>query len=237
MKIIVLSLNPIKEKDVLINAISEDSYLTFKAHGVLSPTSKNASINNVLAMGDVVITQNKTGTHSLKECSLNFIPDFTSSNLTYLTVIQLLYESTNKMLEDEEKYLAFPYLEKALLALQKGEKPLFIAVAYLAKLIKLSGSSFEINRCVVCGSKQNITGFSFIEGGYICKNCIDDNMDSSLTRYQLMIIRLLCGTVDFDFSKLEYQEEDVLFLLRKFVIYISDAIGINIESIKLLIKF
>lgn len=237
MKIIVLSLNVVKEKDVLINAISSEAYLTFKAHGVLSPTNKNASINNVLAMGDAIITQNKTGTKSLKECSVNYIPDFTSNNLTYLTVINLLYEATNKMLEDEEKYLAFPYLEKALLMLKDAKHPLFIAIAYLAKLIKLSGSSFEINRCVICGKKQNIVGFSFIDGGYICKDCMDENMDLTLTRYQLSIIRLLCGTTDFDFSNLEYKEEEVLFLLRKFIVFISDAIGIDLESAKLLIKY
>lgn len=36
MKIIILSISPYKEKDIIVNAISEIGLITFKANGVLS---------------------------------------------------------------------------------------------------------------------------------------------------------------------------------------------------------
>lgn len=237
MKIIVLSLTSVKEKDVLINAISEEEYLTFKAHGVLAPNNKNASINNLLAISDVVITNNKTGTKSLKECSVISLVDLTSSNLEMMTVVNTLSEATNKMLADEEKHLAFNYLEKTLYALKEAKYPLLNLIAYLAKLIKLSGVSFEINHCVGCGTKKDITAFSFIDGGYVCKNCLDDNTDLSLSNYQLLMIRTLCGTTTYDFNNIEYRESEILILLGRFLSYINDGIGVYLESPKLILKY
>ena len=237
MKIIILSLVKIKEKDVLVTALSEEEVITFKAHGALSPNNKNAAINNILTILDAEITTNKTGTKSLKECSVISVPDFTSVDLNYMATINSIAEATNKMLDEEERHLAFPYLEKALYALKEAKYPLLVLIAYLAKLIKLSGGSFEINRCVACGRKQNIVAFSFIDGGYICKDCLDDNTDLSLSTYSLALIRTLCGTQDFNFNLVEYNEGEVLILLKKFIIYISDGIGVFIESPKLITSY
>lgn len=236
MKIIILSLSKYGEKDAIVNAISEDEYLTFKAHGVTNPTSKNAVINNHLAVLDAVITTNKTGTKSLKECSPILLLDYSQSDLIYLATINTILEATNKMLSDDEKHLAFPYLEKALFILKDTKYPLFLLIAYLAKMIKLSGASFEINHCVGCGSKKDIVAFSFFEGGYICKNCLDENIDTNLTTYQLLMIRLLCGSKEFDFTDMEYNEGELLLLLKRFIFYIEDVVGVVIGSTKLIIS-
>ena len=236
MKIIVLSLTKIGEKDALINAISEEEYLTFKAHGVLSPTSKNSAIINPLLIADVIITNNKTGSKSLKEVSPITMVDYSSNDINRIAVLNTLIEASNKMLSDEEKYLAFSYLEKTILNLKTAKYPLLNLIAYLAKLIKLNGASFEINHCVGCGSKKNIVAFSFIDGGYICSSCLDDSIDLNLSTYQLKMIRLLCGTTDFNFDNEEYNEGEILLLLRKFVIYIEDGIGVSLGSPRLIVN-
>jgi recombinational DNA repair protein (RecF pathway) len=53
MKIIVLSITPYKEKDGIVNAISENESLTFLARGIKDPKSKNAALNNVLTVADI----------------------------------------------------------------------------------------------------------------------------------------------------------------------------------------
>lgn len=236
MKIITLTLTKIGEKDALVNAISEDSYLTFKAHGVLNPTNKNTAINNPLGIFDAVISNNKTGSKSLKEISVISLLDYSRNDLFFLTAFHTILEATNKMLSEEEKHLAFPYLEKTLLELKEAKYPILNLIAYLAKLIKLSGVSFEINHCVGCGSKKDIVAFSFIDGGYICSHCQDDTVDLSLTTYQLMMIRSLCGTVDFNFNNFTYEEGEILILLKKFVNYIEDGIGVYLDSPNLILK-
>ena len=46
MKIIVISITQYKEKDGIINAISEEGAITFLARGIFDPKKKNAGINN-----------------------------------------------------------------------------------------------------------------------------------------------------------------------------------------------
>ena len=53
MKIIVLSINPYKEKDAIVTAISEKETITFLARGIKDPKSKNAALNNILTVADI----------------------------------------------------------------------------------------------------------------------------------------------------------------------------------------
>ena len=237
MKIIVLSLTNYKEKDVIVNAISNDEYLTFNAHGILSPTNKNSSINNLLAIADVELTKSqKSNKYSLKECSVINLPFNLNNDINYMVTVNLLAEATYKMLDDEEKHLAFPFLETAILSLKKSKYPLLIAISYLAKMMKLAGYSFEINKCVKCGSKKNIVSFSFEEGGYVCKNCLDESDRCDLTIDQLALIRTLAGSPDFNFNDVNYNEDSAKMLLDKFVKFILDVGGAELESQKLIIN-
>ena len=52
MKIITLSIVPYKEKDAIIDAISEEGDITFLAKGIMDPKNKNASLNNILLIAE-----------------------------------------------------------------------------------------------------------------------------------------------------------------------------------------
>ena len=237
MKIIVLSLTNYKEKDVIINAISNEEYLTFNAHGVLSPTSKNSAINNLLAIADVELTKsNKSGHYSLKECSVINLPFILGNDFNYMVSINLLAEATNAMLDEEERPQAFNYIETAILAIKKAKYPLLVAISYLSKMMKLAGYSFEINRCVKCGSKRNIVSFTFEEGGYVCKDCLDESDKCDLTIDQLMLIRTLAGSPDFEFNKVDYNEDSAKILLDKFIKFINDIGGVKLSSADIIIN-
>ena len=234
MKIIVLSVTKYKEKDAIVNAISEEEFLTFNARGVLSPTSKNAVINNPLAIVDVVLTKGKTNQYNLNESSLIEVPFNINNDINYMVAMNLIAEATLKMLEDEEKHLAYKYLEKAIYALKKYKHPMMVATSYLTKLINLAGYSLEINRCVSCGSKQNIVTFSFIDGGYLCKDCVSEDTPNDLTKDQLLLIRTLCGSQDFDFRDVSYTEDSIRILLAKFISFINDIGGVELRSQELI---
>lgn len=237
MKVIILSLTKYKEKDSIVNAISQDEYLTFNAHGILSPTSKNAALNNILTIADIELSTSKSNKYSLKESSVIAFPLIHASDINYMVTLNLLAEATYKMLDDDEKHLAFNYLERAIYALKEAKYPLLIAISYLAKMMNLAGYSFEINRCVRCGSKKNIVAFTFEEGGYVCKDCIDQNERYDLTKDQLLLIRILAGSVDFNFNNIEYNEDSAKILLNKFLKFINDIGGVDLSSAKLIINY
>lgn len=235
MKIIILSLNKYKEKDSIINAISEEGYLTFTAHGILSPTSKNAAINNILTVTDVTLTESKSHKLSLKESSVILSPLISSTSLEYMATLSALAEATNKMLIDEEKHLAYPYLYKAIVSLRNKEQPFFILITYLSKLLKLAGYSLEINRCVRCGKKDNIVGFSFIEGGFICSSCLEEEDQIDLIGEQSLLFRLLAGNSDFTYQNIPYDENNIKVILTKLNQFIIDACGVYLDSTKIVL--
>lgn len=237
MKIIVLQTTNYKEKDSIINAISDTEYLTFNAHGVLSPTSKNASINNVLTVADVVLSESKTHKWSLKESSVIDSPFLLNKDINYLSTISLLAEATNEMLSDDEKPLAFPYLMQAISKLKTCKEPLYIAISYLCKMLKLSGYSLEINRCVRCGKKTNIKTFSFIEGGFICADCLEEGDSHEFDNSQMLMIRSLAGSATFDFTNVSYDRNDTLFILRRLIEFIEDGCGVKIDSARLITNY
>ena len=64
MKIVVLTITQYKEKDAIIDAISENGDITFLARGVFDPKNKNSSINNLLSIAEIEINDD---TYPLKE--------------------------------------------------------------------------------------------------------------------------------------------------------------------------
>lgn len=233
MKIIILSISPYKEKDIIVNAISEIGLITFKANGVLSPNHPNAAINNELTIVDVVLNESKNHKYTLKECSIILSPLMFAINYETITIVNAIKEATIKMLDDEEKPQAYHYLETALYRLKEGERGLIIFLSYLIKLMKIVGLELEINHCVRCDGKKDIKGFSLIEGGFICSNCHqDDNYD--FTGNTMMIYRLIAGSRDMHFKDLNVSDDELKVMLNKTLEFISDSHGVNIASIKLI---
>lgn len=54
---------------------------------------------------------------------------------------------------------------------KRTKKYASLVLAYQIKALQLSGSMPQINTCVMCGSKDNISNFSVKEGGVICRKC------------------------------------------------------------------
>ena len=236
MKIVIISITPYKEKDAIIDAISEEGELTFLAKGVLSPKSNNAAINNLLAVADVELQEGNYRFPILKNSSIILNPLKTNNDFDYLTSLMLIGEATKVLLQDEEKARIFDSLVQAITSLKKQNDPWFIVLIYIARILKESGYEFEVNRCVFCGSKTNIRTFSFRDGGFVCTDCLDETTEIGLSKNQMFLIRAAFNAVDFNATFEGYNKEDALVVLSKFFEFINDAFGLTLKSQKLIIK-
>ena len=70
MRIIVLSITPYKEKDGIIDAISEQGDITFLAKGIMDPKNKNAALNNILVTADIELNDGNYKYPVLKASSI-----------------------------------------------------------------------------------------------------------------------------------------------------------------------
>jgi len=238
MKVIVLTINPYKEKDAIINAISEEGFITFSARGILNPTSKNAGLNNILTVADVTFSPTKSKYNILKESEILLTPYKVKEEYDYLTSLMLLDEVTNSLLQDEEKHKVFNHLIEAIEMLKEGkENPLLIDLIYLARILKIAGYEFEVNKCLYCQGSKSIVAFNFSEGGFICKNCFDQEHSNDLESVdQMLLMRFICNfnRENSKADSLKFKESDLKFLLNKFYEFIVDGIGTKIKSISLL---
>lgn len=233
MEIIVLKVTAYKEKDGIIDAISEDGEMSFLVRGLFDPKSKNAFINNPLTIVDVDFSEGKYKYPVVKSSMMIESPINPRSDLRYMGSLMMINEVTNFLLSEDEKPVIYAQLRQTILDLKHGAEPLKILVGYLAKVLKISGYDFDVQGCVFCGGRKNIVTFSFTDGGFICGDCYTPDMPKLFNKNQMLAIREAFLT-DKSYISQESSDEELLFVLAQFAEFIHDSYGYKLKSLDLI---
>ena len=236
MKIVVLSITQYKEKDAIIDALSENGDFTFLAKGVMDPKNKNAALNNILVTADIETNEGNYKYPVLKTADIIENPMKVTNDYYYLSSLLLIAEATKLLLQDEEKERIFNSLLSAIHLLKVSDQPWEILLVYLAQLLKVGGYDFEVNKCVLCEKTNDIVTFSFDDGGFICKECLEEDMKRDLTKTQMLLIRHAFNCPHIAEIKFKTNKEDALVVLGKFFEFIKDSYGITLKSSSLIFK-
>ena len=236
MKIIVLTINPYKEKDAIVTAINEKETITFLARGIKDPKSKNSVLNNALTIADIELMDGDFKYPILKSSKPLFSSLKMEMNEKYLGSLILMDEMILNLFPGEEQFIMFPYLEKAVETLKNKSDWLMTLLLLMNHVIRLGGFQLEVNKCVLCGKRNGIVAFSFNDGGFICRDCYDIDIDRDLNKSQMLLLREIVNCPDFGLIEKEYQEEDAKVLFTKFYQYIEEAFGYRFKNIRLLIE-
>ena len=241
MKIIVIGYSDYKEKDIIVNAISEDGPISFKVRGALNPNSAFVWLKTPLVTADVNWVENVRYRHQiLKEAKLLSSPLVNDASFDTMVDIDFVMEIINKMFPDTEKHLLFHEIEKFLKADRSAElsRP-FYQLIFLAKAIQAVGSGLEVDHCVFCDNKDDIVAFSFNEGGFICRSCLQPEMSIDLNPAQMKLVRYVFKTDSYFFDKDKFdglKKENIKTVFINFNEYIKDGIGVYIEAIDKIIN-
>ena len=235
MKIIVLSINQYKEKDAIITAISQSETITFLAKGIKDPKSKNAALNNPLTIADIELMDGGFKYPVLKASKELFIPMKLGMDSTYLGTLLLMNEMMVHLFSDDDKQEMFPYLEEGVVGLKKTNDWIMTLLIFIAQVIRIGGFELEVNRCVICGQKNKILAFSFIEGGFICQNCVNEETERDLTKEQMILLRNIFNSRDYHLLDSSYNKDDALVLLRKTLDFMQEAFGYRLKNLKLIL--
>ena len=65
---------------------------------------------------------------------------------------------------------------KTILKLEDGLDPIVLTNILEIKYLEYLGVLFNLDECVICGSKNNIATFDADKGGYICINCLSNEI-------------------------------------------------------------
>ena len=241
MKIIVLNKAEYKDKDLIISAISETGYMSFKVRGGNVPNSPFTWLTNPLTVAEVDFIDNPRYTNKIvKGAMLLYTPLTNGNEMHNLLAISLLQEVIVKMFADEDKHLMFNEIEK-FFKTNKDNKDLTLSeIIFILKALKLNGAGLEVDKCVSCGSKNDIVAFSFSEGGFLCRKCLKEDMPIDLNPTQMKLFRYL--------AKHDYQDliddkvnkniniSDKKYLLNKVASFANETVGANLNSVDLIIK-
>ena len=91
-----------------------------------------------------------------------------SSYITYITELSL------QVYKHEEKSNIYDLYMASMNKINEGYDPLVITDILRLKLLDNLGIKPVIDKCVVCGSTSDIASVSSYLGGFVCKNCLNN---------------------------------------------------------------
>lgn len=234
MEIIILRVTPFKENDGIIFGLTHDELITFNARALFKINSKNTILNTPLLLAELDLEKNKkTGKFILNGIYKTFTPLNNNFSLSTSSSISFLNEIILKLLNDNEKVACFNLIKNCLFCLKNEDMQILTCLYFLLKVISLIGYGFEVNHCVFCGSKTNISAFSYSEGGFICKNCLS-SLKSDLNIEEMKLIHDLIisnDIADLEKFKIRFPTSIIYSLFKKSCNYIERIEGINIKSL------
>lgn len=236
MRVVIISITPYKEKDGIVNAISSDGTITFLVRGLLGPNSKNSALNTNLVIADIELQEGNFKYPVLKSSTVISSPIKLTNDYYYLGSLMVINEVTKNLLQDEEKTLIYGDLVNTIETLRTKSDPWMPMLIFLAKILKISGYEFEVNKCVFCGNKKDIRTFSFSDGGFVCSSCLNKDTERDLSKEQMLLLRTIFNADNSKVDSPHCTKENALFIFNKFITFISDSYGFVLKAAALLNK-
>jgi len=236
MKIIILSCTLYRDKTGIISAISENEFITFSIPSLYGKTNKFAYLKEPFTVADVtLVSSQKTNKLVLIDSKPIFLPMIFSNSLDKMFSLKFMNEILLATLMDEEKIEMFSVILKAIdkiSSLKYMYENLFV---FLAICLKKAGFLFETSCCVNCGTKEDIIGFSFDEGGLLCRNCNNGTLNKSFFVKEIHILHEMFQLDDFkETYKNAIDKKEFLLLMAEFSKFIKDSLGLEIKSLNLI---
>ena len=230
---IVIRQTSFKQDAAMISVLTKDRIRSFLAKGVLKMTSKNAPSVNLFTKSLFQTFHSAEGDWLRVGKIISSYPNLTK-DFEKLAILDFVSEITNTLVGDSDAKGLYEFLDKTLESLNGEFSPLTALLIYFAKVLTVAGYGLDVDSCVICGKKDQISALSFKDGGFICKNCFDGLNHVKTDPRKLKIIRYIFKVDVDNFQKIAFSNEEclnIIFELSEFLNYVSQ---IEFKSLQLL---
>jgi DNA repair protein RecO len=153
-------------------------------------------------VGEVVISsrhERPSGLATITEWKQTHALSGLREKLFRIRAAEYAAEITAGLTEDWDRHMElFDALVEALASLAEASGPLAAVVEYQIRLLASIGSQPRFDACALCGRADDLTHFSSLEGGMICRHCepgqIEKREVSPATLHVCRTGRLQSGT-------------------------------------------
>lgn len=202
--------------------------------GVQSMKSRLRALTMKFTYGSFCIYYKEEKLSILKD--VDILCDFQNmkNDIVLLSYFNYLTDLTTQVYKHSENEVLYDYYLAGLKKIEAGMDPLVITNILEFKYLPFLGVGLELDSCILCGNKTNIVTIDADTGGYICKNCYQDQILVSPKTVQM--IRMYYY-VDIDsITKLSIKEEivkEINFFINR---YYERYTGLYLNSKKFLNK-
>lgn len=98
------------------------------------------------------------------------------SDITLISFITYISELTNQVVKQSNNRNIYEDFINTVLKIEEGLDPLVLTNILEIKYLNDLGVLFNLDECVLCGNKTNIVTVSSDTGGYICRDCLTNEI-------------------------------------------------------------
>jgi DNA repair protein RecO (recombination protein O) len=149
-------------------------------------------------------------------------------DLERVSYASFLLDLTYQVVKQTEEEEIFILLKDTLIKIEEGLNPIALTNILELKLLDYLGVSPSIDACAHCGSDKQIVTLSSEAGGYVCKNCY--NNEPLVSEKTIKMIRMYYYVNIPNITKLDVKEETTLEINRFLDDYYDRFTGLYIKS-------
>lgn len=230
---LVLSETNYSEASKILNVLtSEYGLISVLSKGCRNLRSKLRGASRKLIYGTFHMYYKEKGLSTL--ISIDVINDYkrTVMDLENVVYASYLLDLTRQVAKENNSKDILPLVTSALGKIEEGLNPQVITNILELKYLDFLGVSPIVTGCAVCGRTTNIVSLSEVAGGFICKNCYQND-----GYYSQKTIKLLQMYYYIDLANIEKinVDEKVMEELNRFLEnYYDRYTGIYLNSKKML---
>lgn len=226
---IIISETNYSESSKILNVLT-DKYglIGVMSKGCRNIKSKLRGVSRKLIYGKFNVYYKPQGLSTL--ISIDLINSFSKTlmDLEKISYASFILDLTNQVLRQTEAEEIFPLLKDSLIKIEEGLNPTVITNILELKLLEFLGVTPNLDACSYCGSDKQIVTISSSAGGYVCKNCY--NNEPLVSEKVIKMIRMYLYVEIKNITKLEVSDE-VTHEINKFLDdYYDRYTGLYIKS-------
>ena len=203
---IILSETNYSESSKILNVLTkEHGLIGVMSKGCRNLKSKLRGVSRKLLYGTLHIYYKEKNVSTL--IGIDVINSFskTLTDLEKISYASYILDLTLQVLKQTTDEEIFDLLKNTLIKIEEGLNPRALTNILELKYLDYLGVSPSLDFCANCGSSENIVTLSSTEGGYICKNCFQN--ERIVSEKTIKMIRLYYYVDLSKITKLDVKKE------------------------------
>lgn len=212
---IILSETNYSESSKILNVLTkEHGLIGIISKGCRNMKSKLRGVSRKLLHGKFNIYYKENGLSTLINVDVINSYSKTIMDLEKVSYASFIIELTNQVIKQNNDDNIYELLKDTLNKIEEGFDSLVLTNIIELKLLDYLGVRPNIDYCSICGSSKNIVTIDESSGGYICRNCY--NNEPLVSEKTIKLIRMFYYVDIKNITKLEVSN-DVIKEINKFL--------------------